>query len=1148
MTKLLKKKWISYLTLAVMLVSLLAGFTTSGYFEPDGKTRYYIGSVSDWEAFAVKMSFDSNVIVTLRSNIDFGDSAPTQVSNTFSGTFEGNGYTITSSAQSAALFKTVSGTVKNLCVAGTFTGTRKGIVAQTLNSGARIENVGVYSTTTKSNIGAIAYTANSGSTVTGCFYKGSGVAALISSNSGSLTYSVFNTTAYTTNGNSSSYSSIEEAAHTINKAGGVYFTVGYAAQNSDTLFKIGTSRDQIVKTTINGAVTYNEPGDEIALSTVDGKTAVVTQGCAYISGTTLYLYGVSDNQNEVVVEYQDAEVVAKAQGKAKLQWRVDHVNDPAFDWDYFSESTQTALRAWLTKAEAALAADTSTGTQYNSLYNENRVLTLAEDAGYMPARYYELYQHYPAVANFSVSTKEDWLAIVDATNMEKVVMNQYTNGNYANLNGRTFHFVNDVDMENTPMLPIGYGHSIIGTINGHGYTLKNINLNVESAYGSVGLVGRLGRSGSTVGIVQNLKVTGAVTVKGKPIYNSSQVGSDYRHEGNRVGAIAGQADVNSIIRKCLVDVDFTIKSAGNVGGVLGDTRSAAHVDGCIVLGETGYLGVVGEGANACKVYNSIYGGNGGIVKYHKNTMGNITASLEEYAPNCHSFMEPIVWRGSWDGWTTATDTLVADYTAAHRHNSILEAAYQANMGYVASGLGDGEQIYFTVDENGNPTFGDENNQIIKINVQDQSGNTINHYYAPSNGTLQLNHERTRNYYAVSTGAGESFIKGSTLTLKNATDGMVLKTDTNVDSGNVTGEAGTVNLLDAQLVLRGAVGLSQNVDVPSGDVNFNARLDSDDAVLIVRHWMGDKSKYNSADYAQTSMDGWYTIVSYNIKALDWDGNAEGGNGYHSYATTGTIDHSMMALADEVAAVINSVGHIDLLGLQEVNQITGTSGSLHSSCSDCYSQMITLESKLDMNMNYAFNWASRSSGGYHNVDYGTVIMTPHTITSTARTEYNTQYSPIYESKQERRVYSKNVVTMTDGSGIQIVWYNTHPGSMVEQQFAELMKDAQAEYAAGKYVVITADFNYWPQGMSQYLDGNFTMANGGTDGNIVNTTTAVTGTAIDNIVISNNLEFYYEPGTGSAAHVVSFDDASVDKTGCDQDWASDHNLVYAYVRVKK
>ena len=118
---------------------------------------------------------------------------------------------------------------------------------------------------------------------------------------------------------------------------------------------------------------------------------------------------------------------------------------------------------------------------------------------------------------------------------------------------------------------------------------------------------------------------------------------------------------------------------------------------------------------------------------------------------------------------------------------------------------------------------------------------------------------------------------------------------------------------------------------------------------------------------------------------------------------------------------------------------------------------------------------------------------------------------------------------------------------------MQMAKADYKDGKYVIITADFNYWPQGMAQYLldeDGKplFTMAVGGNGGKNVQSTTAVTGTSIDNIIISNNMEFYIGDH-GSAAYVKSFDDlTSAQKAGCDQSWASDHNMIYAYVRVKK
>lgn len=1182
MTNLLKKKWITILTLAVMLVSLLAGFSVSGLFVPDGKKHYYISSASHWNTAATAANKNASewddVIFVLRGNLNFEDMTVVVFANEFCGTIEGNGYSIENAAVSGGgFFTNFNGTVRDLRIGSTCTITNSttgastitGSLAATVGANARIYNVASSAAVSGYGMytGGIAGKSTSGATFEGCFFdgtltrvnstrkvdhaiKGSGTATICNS------IGVYGSTARAYTTSASTYTdcaSIAEAGWIVNQTGGAYFTYGYKGKNDDSLFKIGTARDHIVKTTINGVTSYNEPGDEITLTPGEGKSAVVTAGCAHIKNNVLYLTGISNNQNEVIVEYQDAEAVAKAQGKAEVEDLIAAFEDPNFDMDFFTKSTQAQITSWLDSAKKMVAADTSTGAQYHSKFSSGRTGIVAVDnTQYIPARYYSIYQYFPDVVNMSISTKEDWLALVEASNLEKLEITQYFNGNFAGLN-KKFHLINDVEMDGEPMLPLCYGHTMSGQIDGHGYTLKNVNIVEENPFGSVGLVGT--QAGTSV--IQNLKVTGAITVTDKPIFNTTHVSADQRHEGNRVGGIAGQANKGSVIRKCLVDIDFSVKSAGNVGGILGDTRTASIVDGCIALGEFNGPGIVGEGANACKVYNSIYSGQSGIIKYHKNVMGNVSESMSAYIDNCYSFVDPIVWRGSWDGWNESTDALVADFFATHKAKTFQEAAYKVNQGYVSTGLGDGERIYYALDENGLPTFGDEKNQIIKITVVNTSGVKQGEYYANSNDEVDLFYTMGRNYYAVA--AGDAVIKNKTLYTKSVGD-LTLKVADNVTGGDAyKPKDGKVNLMDAQMVLRASVGLNEElVDLPAGDVNFNNKLDPNDAVLLVRFWLGDKTKYDPTDYTAEE-GGWFTVASYNIKNLDWEGPApvlkeglETGNTYHSYATTGTTNHKLAPLADEVAAVINSVGGIDFLGLQEISQTTGTNGALHSGCSNCFSHLQTLNSKIDGNMNCSFSWASRSTGGVHYVDYGTAAMTPHTIRVTAREEYKNQYGPIYEQQldggkrnDERRVYGRLEVRMSDGT--EIIWYNTHLGSMVEEQFAELMVEAQKDYAAGKKVIITADFNYWPTGMQKYLKGNFTMANGGEKGKNFESTTAVTGTAIDNIIISNNLEFYVDDH-GSAFHVVDFGDlTAAQKAGCDQTWASDHNLVYAYVRVK-
>lgn len=1154
-----KKRWISIITLAVMLVSLMAYFSASAAV--DGKKHYYIANANQWNDAAAAIS-GSNAVIHLTGDINFRkgqkDASGASIAVTpqyfgnFAGTIEGNGHLILNADLSKPLFNTISGTVKDLYIeeSVTFTGSSTGILASAING--TVQNVGIRAAV---NGGSnYAFAASGSGTITGCFFSGSNVVGL-AGGSVNIRYSIGNTTsgakAYTTS-SAISCASIDEAAWTVNQTEQAYFSYGYPyASAVESVIKIGTLRDQIVKVTINGTTSYYDSGDEVALPTIENKTPVRTVGNGIMSGANNAVSTSLIIMNEdTVVEYRDAAAVAKEQGKAVLQTLVDVYESPNLNRAYFTDAGWAKMQTWLSEAKAMIAQNTATGDQFKSKYTAGRSVSTVENVGYVPAKYYSLYMHFPAFQDFSIGDKEDWLALVDAGDMEKLELNQYTNQNYNHFYSIRLHLINDVDMENTPMVALCNGGFFYGTLDGHNYALKNININVESPFGPTGLICHLYNSG----IVQNLQIRGGqIKVKGSPLNTVAQVGANYIHEGNRVGGIAGKVEGNALIRKCLVDVQMSIGNAGNTGGIVGDARVAACVDGCIFVGDANTYGIMGYGGNSAYVYNSIYSGNSAAVHYHGNTMTGVDGALEKRVQNINGFTNPLSFSNQ-ENWTDTHKSIYAQFGEEYTCKTFAEAAYKTNQGYVENGSSRGEKdrIYFTLDENGMPTFGDANNQIIKVTVVDRNNVRIGEFYASSNSEVDLTYALGRNYYALVSDAKnaepESYIRNKVLYIKNAGD-LTLRAADAVTGGDAYGNDGAINLMDAQMVLRASVGLNTNlVNALAGDVNFNDELDANDVVLLVRYWMGDHSKYDPANYLSED-DGWFKVASYNVKVLDWDGGVEGGNGYQSDES----DHKSMPLADEVAAVIKSVndaGKIDLLGLQEIGQRRRNSGGISGSSSYC--NMTTLADKIGGTWNNAITWATTSAGSYYTTEYGTGVMTPHTISSNKREQYMNQYGAVFEADTtaERRSYGRFVVNV---NGTEIIWYNTHLGSVVEQQFEELMVQAKADYAAGKYVVITADFNYRPFGMSKYLNdasGNamFTMANGGTNGKNFQATTAVTNDCIDNIIISNNLEFYIDDH-GSAAHVVSFDDlTAAQKSDCDQSWASDHNLVYAYVRVKK
>ena len=149
-----------------------------------GDTEDYpitIGSTDDWNTFASNVSGGnsySGKFVKLTSNI----SVSTMARGNFSGTFDGDGHTITaniSGTGSMALFYTLNGgTIKNLTVAGSISGNNHtaALLVSLGNGGTNIiENCVVTADVTSSGThmgGFLAHGTSSNITIRGCVFKG----------------------------------------------------------------------------------------------------------------------------------------------------------------------------------------------------------------------------------------------------------------------------------------------------------------------------------------------------------------------------------------------------------------------------------------------------------------------------------------------------------------------------------------------------------------------------------------------------------------------------------------------------------------------------------------------------------------------------------------------------------------------------------------------------------------------------------------------------------------------------------------------------------------------------------------------------------------------------------------------------------------
>ncbi len=142
------------------------------------------------------------------------------------------------------------------------------------------------------------------------------------------------------------------------------------------------------------------------------------------------------------------------------------------------------------------------------------------------------YPDYPYLRNFelfgrdvstewAVADPEDWLHAIELSNDGE---------DFAGLN---IHFVNDIDFNNQKMTPLCPVTNFAGDIDGHGYVLKNINIDVVSNSASTQYIGLIGRAtdSSVVKVIKNLGIASG-TVIGRSVASEAFTGAFMGHSYN----------------------------------------------------------------------------------------------------------------------------------------------------------------------------------------------------------------------------------------------------------------------------------------------------------------------------------------------------------------------------------------------------------------------------------------------------------------------------------------------------------------------------------------------------------------------------------------------------------------------------------------
>ncbi|MBQ7035237.1 MAG: endonuclease/exonuclease/phosphatase family protein [Clostridia bacterium] len=245
--------------------------------------------------------------------------------------------------------------------------------------------------------------------------------------------------------------------------------------------------------------------------------------------------------------------------------------------------------------------------------------------------------------------------------------------------------------------------------------------------------------------------------------------------------------------------------------------------------------------------------------------------------------------------------------------------------------------------------------------------------------------------------------------------------------------------------------------------------------------------------------WIKVASYNIKALVYN---------HENPETPSDQF------EDVVKVLREID-ADIVGLQEVDYFKSRSGSKD--------QVKELAEELGYPY-YHFTKTIDSGGG----EYGHAVMSRYPIKSSKEWHF-----PDDINATEPRAFSRHVI---DIKGKQLIFYNSHLAQKSPEQLIYMMdRFMEKEAKDGKAVVMTADYNAKPVSLIGCFELDaFTLLNGGDEFDNALKTTVDDGGAIDNILVSDNLDYYWDAEKKCGIKVI-------------ETTASDHYPLYTYINFK-
>ncbi len=219
----------------------------------------------------------------------------------------------------------------------------------------------------------------------------------------------------------------------------------------------------------------------------------------------------------------------------------------------------------------------------------------------------------------------------------------------------------------------------------------------------------------------------------------------------------------------------------------------------------------------------------------------------------------------------------------------------------------------------------------------------------------------------------------------------------------------------------------------------------------------------------------------------------------------------------AGVIENIKSVDadIVGLQECDNDTKRSAATPGNYPNQVQQ-------LAHDMGYEYWYFSKTIDINGGGEYGHGVMSRFPIKDSQTIFFKAQ-------KDEIRNMERHVL---DVDGTELIFYNCHLNGSFFDQFNEVVAAIEKDYAAGKYVLLTGDFNISYEKMSGWLDAdNFLPLNGNDTFSF-----GLSCTKIDNIIISRNITEYYMDESTQVG--VKYLDAEEED--------SDHPMIYSHIKL--